>query len=287
MITDYVIIIGAFIQIVGTIIMIYRVLAKKTVITFYKRFLCMLTSDLLLGGINFYYPIAVMIERDIQLFALPATNFLLSFIVLNIVLLDIEVLRVFSILNDKITDFKLNIFTGFVIFAYLALALIPQIIKYSTSSAFITQVYYLTAELFAFIGIIVDNSIAFYLPFLVYSYKYSNVNRIGPDLQRNLIKLVIYNLAILMIDWVAYGFSVYAALAKVAPTDADYLPRDAYYNIVAEILVGIHSIFQIIILDKLKSLTLSEMQEIATDSSSTTVTSSLPPQGKVYNSLAE
>ncbi|KAJ3319116.1 hypothetical protein HDV06_006675 [Boothiomyces sp. JEL0866] len=273
MISDYLISVAVFVQIIANLYMIHRVITKKTVRVFFYGFLTLLFINLLLSFINFCYPLAIILGENIQSYSIPASSFLLSLIVFVIILLDIELLRVFSILNENITQFKLKLLSVFVLLSYIGLALVPQLVKYILLTTNAARYYYNSAQIFALLGIAIDNTTAFYLPFLVYSYKQSKSKLISVSLHEQLKKLVLLNLGVMIIDWCALGISFYISVVKniFEPVDSQYLPQDGYYLILTEILVGVHSLLQIIILNSLKSLTLTEMEDVPSVAPVTTV----------------
>ncbi|KAJ3319115.1 hypothetical protein HDV06_006674 [Boothiomyces sp. JEL0866] len=247
----------AFIQICATVWIIFRIAVRKTVRTFYHGFLSLMVGNLFLAALNFIYPVSLLVDTSISLVSFPLSNFLFTFIVLIIILLDLEFLGLFSILNNKISAFQLRVGVIFAVASYLGLAFVPLVVKGLLETDWAAHYYYYGCQIFAFVGILVDNSIAFYLPFLVYNYKQTKSKQISQSLLQKLKHLVLMNFTIMIIDWMAFALCFYANIILTT-----YDARDNYYVITAEILVGFHSIFQITLLNWLKKLSLTEMEDI-------------------------
>ncbi|KAJ3252389.1 hypothetical protein HK103_001602 [Boothiomyces macroporosus] len=149
-----------------------------------------------------------------------------------------------------------------VITAYIGLELIPFLVKYILGTTSTARYYFYSAQVFALLGIVLDNTTASYLSFLVYNFKQTKLKLISKSLHAQLKRLVLLNLGTMLIDWCALGVSFYIGMHKNIFSAEQYVPQDGYYVMVTEILVGIHSILQIIILNSLKTLTLTEMEDV-------------------------
>ncbi|KAJ3269885.1 hypothetical protein HDV01_000847 [Terramyces sp. JEL0728] len=266
MIADYILAVVLSLQIIAIGLMIARVLVRKTVRSLAFGYLLLLVSNLLLAVLNLCYPLDVILGGNFRNVSFPISDGLLSFVVLMITLLDIELLRVFATLNEKITDYKLKIFSTLLILSYTLLPLLSQLLDLFVRTEWSALYYYYCFQLFALIGILTDNSIAFYLPFLVYNYKQTRNKLVSKQLVKHLKKLVLLNMLVMVIDWLAFGLSFYANI--VLP---GFDTTVAYLIILGEVLVGIHSIFQIIVLLALKALSLTEMEEIPSEIPPSTV----------------
>ncbi|KAJ3319114.1 hypothetical protein HDV06_006673 [Boothiomyces sp. JEL0866] len=262
MIAEYILAIVVAIQIGVTIGMIRFVIVRKTVRSFYRGFLALLIFNELLAITNFCYVIGLIIDRDIEQFSFPFASFLLSFIVLSIVLLDIEVLRIFAILDSKITSLKLKLLAAFSIVCYIALDLLPQILAFFLKFGWSFNYYYYGAQYFGLYAILMDNFIAFYVSYLVYTYKQIQSKQISVALHQNMKKLVLMNLGVMLLDWTTFGLSSYISISLANGITSIVPNWNAYFIISTDISVGIHSLCQVMILNSLKTLSLTEIEEV-------------------------
>ncbi|KAJ3269886.1 hypothetical protein HDV01_000848 [Terramyces sp. JEL0728] len=258
MITDYLIIIAIVLQIISSGLTIGYVFRRKTVKSLTYGFLTLLFLNISNGLVNLCFPIALLHGKDLQNITFPISNFLAAFIILVVVLLDIELLRVFAILNENITGLKLKILSIVSIMFYFAFPCLSQILNYILEMNWTSNYYHYSLQFFSLFGIIVDNTIAFYLPFLVYNYKQSKSKVIPAAMHQTLKKIGILNMSTMIIDWAAFIACFYINLI----IREFQIPQDGYYIILSEILLGLHSIFQVIILNSLKELSLAEMDEM-------------------------
>lgn len=258
MISDYLIIIAILLQVISTLATIYYIIKRRRIKSFRYGFLILLVFNIFIAVINLVYPAGLLAGIDLQNTTFPITNFLGSLIILIVLVLDIELVRVFAILNEKITPFILKLFYIFSISMYVGLPFISLIIKWTVPQPWALTYYYYSAQIFSLFGIVVDNSIAFYLPFLVYNYKQSQSKMVPSSMHQTLKRIGTLNLATMVIDWAAFLSCFYVNLVI-----GDFrIPQDGYYILLAEILLGVHSIFQVLILTSLKELSLAEMEEI-------------------------
>ncbi|KAJ3318962.1 hypothetical protein HDV06_006777 [Boothiomyces sp. JEL0866] len=192
--------------------------------------------------------------------------FVLSGVICNIQLFliaktDIQILKVFSILDENITEDKLKILKRVTVALFL-LGFISSIFPLVSVDGTLNAISDLFLSLFAAFVVIYDNIQSFYLVRLIYSYKKQKLKQ-GVKFCKNDDFAKVQNMILIVLgfDWV----SLTAYVLSVVVVD-EYSYQIASLSILG---VCLHSLAMIFILQKLAKLSVSQKQKPLKDRDAT------------------
>ncbi|KAJ3313774.1 hypothetical protein HDV04_001578 [Boothiomyces sp. JEL0838] len=208
---------------------------------FKKRLLFLLLLNLILQVINVIFG-----YLNGAYYFTRIASALTLLIELGIVFLDIEVLKVFAVLNEWITKKRIFYLQGFFVVWYLlwtggqTVSIFTQPIPHA-----LRQYCNYGPTLWVVTGVLYDNMQAVYLTLLVYKYKNDQSKIVASQAY---INLLITNSSVCLFDWLAAIFLVYQLFFV---TD-----NRIYYGIllICQSIVGLHLCGMIIVFQKLKFL---------------------------------
>ncbi|KAJ3318557.1 hypothetical protein HDV06_000385 [Boothiomyces sp. JEL0866] len=160
----------------------------------------------------------IYVDRVVDMLALT--------LVYIICLLNVSILKVFSVLDERITNLKANILTGFISMLYL----VP----------FVSE----TAKLFYGVDYPRDNTQSLLLVYLVYRKK-TKTNSASFVILKSLVTTLIW---LSLFDWI--GIAIFAYAIKVGQS-----PLYHYLIIIVQSYTGMHGILMLFAFEKLKDFT--------------------------------
>ncbi|KAJ3318961.1 hypothetical protein HDV06_006776 [Boothiomyces sp. JEL0866] len=233
----------------------YQVNSRKAVAkSFVMEFNCLigvniLQSLLILSWFVIYYiNIDVWGKNDHNIMLL--SGLIITIQVCLIFVIDVEILRIFSILNDNISDRKLNIFKicGIASFTIVfAVSFLPLVI----SSDQILNVASAVLGIYAALVIIYDNLQIFYLAFLIFNYKKIKAHaKLEESLIKGFRKVVRVNILVLTMDWAGLFFYMINVVG-----DSGY---SSYFSIAGLICCCLHGLVMVHILQQFAKLSVQK-----------------------------
>ncbi|KAJ3268910.1 hypothetical protein HDV01_002109 [Terramyces sp. JEL0728] len=200
------VIIFALILVVAVLYFIKVNIRKETVKAFVVEFNCILGFNILQCMLaiiwDVLYYVDINLWNSFQYKIYLVTGVVGSVQLCLIFVTDVEILRVFSILNENITDFKLKIYKICVL-SFYAIVLVFDILAICIDD---TQIFddsnYLTMVFAPFVALY-DNVQSFYLVYLIYKFK----NQKNKSVQRQKLidqfsKIIKFISFILLMDWI-------------------------------------------------------------------------------------
>ncbi|KAJ3268912.1 hypothetical protein HDV01_002111 [Terramyces sp. JEL0728] len=167
-----------------------------------------------------------------------------------IFLTDVEILRVFSILNENITNTKLNIIKRLSVLVY------ALVVVYTTMPLFVVDeatnnMSNILLGLFAVLVAFYDNVQTMYLGHLIFGYKRKKTKTDSTLSLVNEFKSIIkFNLVILIMDWFGlflYGYST-----------VDTSGFSAYYAVASLVCSSIHTLGMVKILERYAKISIEK-----------------------------
>ncbi|KAJ3318964.1 hypothetical protein HDV06_006779 [Boothiomyces sp. JEL0866] len=194
----------------------YHINSKKNnVKSFIPEFNCLLGFNVLQCLLMMFWIILYYLDYDIWQMndanIILSSGVVVSLQIFMIFITDVEILRVFSVLTERITEYRLLIFKRIVMVLYVAV-FVCSLLPFFNHSDQVGNLADAMLGLFALLVVVYDNIQAFSLAFLIYWYK-RNMGKSDLDAQIKLFKTVIkFNLFILMMDWLGLFFYAYSLI---------------------------------------------------------------------------
>jgi hypothetical protein len=184
-----------------------KVLFHKTVKSFQISFICILLVNLLQSIGVLLSIIIFYIDNHKYMYLQFGLNLVIVVVsiiqLLAILLTDIEILRVYSVLNPKITHRKLNLFRTCCIVLFVVFPTSGILMNFVTLPANIGIVSYLCIGFYGLFAVVVDNCQSLYLIYAVYRFKESKFqNQLSLTIITKFKELIRYIIITLIIDWV-------------------------------------------------------------------------------------
>ncbi|KAJ3268911.1 hypothetical protein HDV01_002110 [Terramyces sp. JEL0728] len=206
--------------------------------SFYLQFTCVWIFNMLQCAVVLSWIIILYVNYDLwtncQLEIFLFSGVVASCQLLMIFLTDVEILRVFSILNEKITSKKLLWFRASVM-VYFVFVFVSAVLPMINQETVIEDLSDIFLGSFAGFVVIYDNVQSFVLVFLIYKYKSSKAK--GTSFQviiKQFSKIMKCISFVLVMDWI--GIFCYA-MSVVG--DADMAPYFAYGGVIG---IAIHNV---------------------------------------------
>ncbi|KAJ3276958.1 hypothetical protein HDV01_000010 [Terramyces sp. JEL0728] len=193
--------------------------------------------------------------------ALAILNFIADIQLLLIVLSDIEILRIFSVFNHKITHKRLDVFRNTTVTLFILFPLLTRAIATFIIIDWVNVISDIAIGIFALFGVIYDNGQSFYLLYTIYQFKESRIDsKLSVSMIKRFKELILYLIGMLVIDWIGIGFFVYYTITPIYIFEVDYYNYvyKLYYDYASMICICVHSLGMIYCLIKLKELSLSQ-----------------------------
>lgn len=182
----------------------------RSVKSFRKSFVLLLLTNLI-QSLSIIYILLFYLDLDnytlIHFELANLSGFLANIQLLLIVIANIEILKVYSVLNPRIIHKKLDIFRTTAILAFVALVVLPRILfTFYLRYAVVANV---CIGLYAFTVVIYDNFQNFYLIYAVYNFKESRLDsQITKQTILKFKELIGYIMLMMVIDWMVKYFNI-------------------------------------------------------------------------------
>ncbi|KAJ3319103.1 hypothetical protein HDV06_006662 [Boothiomyces sp. JEL0866] len=173
-----------------------------------------------------------------------------------ILLIDIEILRIYSVLNSRITDRKINMFRNFVVGMFILFPFTSHIMYIVFRTSYTSFLGNVCIALFSIFVVVYDNLQNIYLALLIYKFKDTKYNHeLTDEMLEKFREITKFNVAIVTLDWSAvslYGiFIIFASKNTVT-----YLAT--YSNYGSIFCICLHSLGLVYILKMLKDFAVSK-----------------------------
>ncbi|KAJ3319821.1 hypothetical protein HDV06_005871 [Boothiomyces sp. JEL0866] len=177
---------------------------------------------------------------------------------LGIFLLNIEILQVFSVLNENITAKKIKCARIFLIVYYFLtnFGLIAALFWLGNSPNYLQPFITFGGYLFLVSGVIYDNLQTFYLTILIRNNKKSRGRgQLSAKSESALVKMFLVSVSFTMFDWVGVGLYTYITTQRLAANfDSDYQS----IKVICQFIQGTHATGMILSLHKLSDLVFAD-----------------------------
>ncbi|KAJ3259969.1 hypothetical protein HK103_001479 [Boothiomyces macroporosus] len=147
-------------------------------------------------------------------------------------MIDIQMLGVFSVLNENITSRKI-IILKLIAITLITIDVLTVLLYWFTQNMLFYKIGDFLTPGFALYVIIFDNIQAFYLVYLVYNYKQKS--------EKGHQRIIYFNVVVSALDWIGIGFFIYYEFSLID-----------IYNFISIYCISIHSLC---LVDILKMLT--------------------------------
>ncbi|KAJ3318556.1 hypothetical protein HDV06_000384 [Boothiomyces sp. JEL0866] len=178
-------------------------------------------------------------------------------------LFDIGVLKVFSVLNPKITPLMINMLIGIVtaVYALTGIWEIAKLFYLDVSPQLLTTMNTIGSVAFSIMAVLYDNIQTAYVVCLIYTSKTKKGAKTSALLNDLMFTLVFISVC----DWLTVG--IYAYTIKIGSISPLYLPLCIF----VEAYTDIHGLLMIIVFRKLKDFTFVDKPNINSKPKSNTV----------------
>jgi hypothetical protein len=183
-----------------------KIICQKTIKSFQKSFICILLVNLLQSIGLIFSIILLYANYEVYVYTETGVNETLIVIsnlqLLTILLTDIEILRVYSVLNPNITHRKLDLFRWCSIILFIIFPLCGIAMNLMAGSGELVLIGDLAIGIYGLFAVVFDNSQSLYLIFAVYRFReFKSQNQISITVITKFKELVGYIVATLLVDW--------------------------------------------------------------------------------------
>ncbi|KAJ3319107.1 hypothetical protein HDV06_006666 [Boothiomyces sp. JEL0866] len=203
---------------------------------------------------------------------------------LFVILIDIEILRIYTILIPQITNRRLDIFRYVMIVVFVLFAVIPSTINTLFSSKLTLLIGNLTIALFSVFVVIYDNFQHISLAVVIYRFKEVKYNKeLTEEMLMNFKSITKLNIAVVTLDWTAVGFYVFF----MSSLRITY--QSLFFDLASIFCICLHSLALVYILQMLKQFTIAKKPKakVVTQQQLLTNTVKMTETGKINTSIVE
>ncbi|KAJ3276960.1 hypothetical protein HDV01_000012 [Terramyces sp. JEL0728] len=231
---------------------------KAHVKSFKKRFNIVLGINLIQCCMFLYIFFMSYFDSNLStMFYFSETVSLISNIeICFIILIDIEILRIYSVLNSRITNRKIDMFRNAVVGIFILFPFTSHVLFLALRSTFTAMIGNVCIALFSLFVVVYDNLQNIYLATLIYKFK--NVkcnNELTEEMMVKFKEITKYNIAIVLLDWTAIAFY---AIFIISPGKSAESHLGTYSNFASIFCICLHSLGLVVILKMLKDFAVSK-----------------------------
>lgn len=173
-----------------------------------------------------------------------------------ILLIDIEILRIYSVLNNRITNRKLDMFRNFVVAVFILFPLTSHVMYLVFRSPYTSFLGNICIAVFSLFVVVYDNLQNIYLAILIYNFKDTKYHHeLTDEMIAKFREITKYNVGIVALDWTA--IALYAIFVLFANNKTiSYLAT--YSNFASIFCICLHSLGLVCVLKMLKEFTVAK-----------------------------